>query len=103
MRQEKKRVEDPTRAKALSLFGVPSIPVKLKAGVDTGFPDVMFLIPGGKPLFVEFKWPGFTPAPKQVYWHTLLRKLGYEVEVHDTVKGCLEAIRQACARASPSG
>lgn len=66
---------------------------KLKIVGDDGYPDRIFWIPGGKPLFIEFKRPGEEPRPKQVYVHNMLRKLGYFVEVCDNVEGAKEIIR----------
>jgi hypothetical protein len=91
-RQEKKRIEDPTVKRALHELLVPSIPLKLAAGSETGRPDQVFLIPHGKPLFIEFKWGELLPDPKQEYWHDVLRKLGYEVQVHNSVELALTAI-----------
>lgn len=92
MRQEKTRVENPVVKKALEVLLVPSIPLKLVAGSDTGRPDDLFLIPGGRPLFIEFKWQAWEPEPKQEYWHKILRDLDYEVQTHNDVQQALEAI-----------
>lgn len=92
MRREREEIEKPVQRRALLELLVPCIPLKLIEGSETGWPDGIFLIPGGKPLFIEFKWPGKKPDPKQVYMHTLLRNLGYDVEVHDNVEEALAAI-----------
>jgi hypothetical protein len=92
MRQEKSRVENPVVKKALNLLGIPSIPLKLVAGSDTGRPDELFLIPFGRPLFIEFKWDAWEPEPKQLYWHRILEDLGYDVQVHNDVDAALAAI-----------
>lgn len=94
MRRERQRVEHPTARRALKELLVPSIPLKLGAGADTGRPDYLFLIPGGRPLFVEFKWGDYTPEPKQEYWHGILRNLGYDVEVHNSEDEALCAIAE---------
>lgn len=91
-RQEKSRIENPVVSKALNLLGVPSIPLKLVAGSDTGRPDDLFLIPYGRPLFIEFKWGENVPEPKQLYWHKVFRDLGYDVEVHNNVDEALTSI-----------
>lgn len=49
------------------------------------WPDRMFLIPGGKPLFMEVKRQGGTPTEGQAELHAMLRRLGYEVCVVDDV------------------
>lgn len=91
-RQEKSRVENPVVKRALNELLVPSIPLKLVAGSETGRPDDVFLIPFGRPFFIEFKWGDYTPDPKQVYWHKILRELGYDVETHNDVDAALTSI-----------
>jgi len=71
-------------------YGVESL--KFTPLGETGIPDRWFLIPGGRPFLIEFKAPGEEPKPKQDYWIAKLRRLGYDVEVHDTYEGALEAI-----------
>jgi len=68
---------------------------KLVVPGDTGFPDRIFWIPGGKPLLIEFKRPGEEPKPKQLHNHQQLRKLGYRVEVHDNELRALQAVIDA--------
>lgn len=92
MRQEKSRIEGPVVKRALAELLVPSVPLKLVAGSETGRPDDLFLIPEGRPLFIEFKWGELTPDPKQVYWHGILESLGYDVQVHNNVEQALAAI-----------
>ena len=58
--------------------------IKVKADGKRGYPDRLFFIPGGKPLFIEFKKPGEVAGPLQKYIHRILRKLGYEVKVCDS-------------------
>lgn len=100
LRQEKSKVEDPVVFKALHTLGIPSIPLKLVAGSDTGKPDQVFLIPHGKPLFIEFKFGDFAPEPKQLYWHGILRTLGYDVEVHNSVDAALTSIARKVVAAA---
>jgi hypothetical protein len=45
------------------------------------WPDRMFMIPGGKPFFIEFKRPGGKLSPDQAHMHDVLRGLGYDVAV----------------------
>jgi hypothetical protein len=92
MRQEKNRVEVPVVKRALNELLVPSIPIKLVAGSETGRPDDLFLIPKGRPLFIEFKWEALQPEPKQEYWHRILQDLGYDVQTHNAVDEALTAI-----------
>lgn len=68
---------------------------KLVTPGDTGYPDRVVWIPGGKPLLIEFKRPGEHPEPKQAYIHDQLRKLGYRVEVHDNAIRAFQAVIDA--------
>lgn len=92
MRQEKLRIELPTCARALKELLVPSIPLKLVRGSETGRPDDLFLIPHGRPLFIEFKWEAMELEPKQEYWKKILEDLGYDVQAHNSVEEALRAI-----------
>lgn len=67
---------------------------KLFGKHETGIPDRVFLIPGGRPLFIEFKRAGEDPRPKQDWWHDILRQLGYQVEVHDNADEALKSIEK---------
>jgi hypothetical protein len=98
MRREKERIEKPTQQYALVVLGVPFIAMKFIEGVETGWPDSLFLIPGGRPLFVEFKWPGEYLDPKQVYQIFILLNLGYDVEVHDNVEEACASIADRVAK-----
>jgi len=84
---------------AKRLLGVVS--EKFKA-INNGYPDRIFLIPGGKPLFIEFKAPGEEPDPLQLYRHEVLRELGYQVEVHDDYQTAFQAISDAVEAAQLS-
>lgn len=86
------KVERAVCHKALNDLGVPNVKV-IHPGGETGWPDRCFFLPGGKPLYIEFKWPGEEPDAKQVYIHKMLRELGYDVEWHDNEAEALAAIR----------
>lgn len=86
-------IESTTARRALEELGVFSI--KLKSTQERGYPDRIFLIPGGRPLFVEFKVPGKSAEAYQVMIHKRLRHAGYQVEVHDNVEKSLRAISKA--------
>lgn len=90
--QENAKVRNPTVMRALHELYVPAILMVMARSVETGYPDTGFLIPGGRPLFIEFKWGEKTPDPKQEYWHKIFRDLGYDVEVHNNVDEALTAI-----------
>ncbi len=68
---------------------------KLIVKGDTGFPDRVFWLPGGKPFFIEFKKPGEKPTGKQLHIHNQLRKMGYRVEVHDDATLAFQAVIDA--------
>ena len=70
---------------------------KLKVLGDTSWPDRIFWLPGGKPLLIEFKQPGYEPQPKQSDTHAYLQDLGYEIQVHTSVHGAFQAVIDAVA------
>ena len=84
-------------ARVLKELGVRSL--KLNVGGQTGWPDRMFMVPGGRPLFIEFKRPGEEPRPKQQHIHKILRHNRYDIQVYDTVDGAFQAVAAAVAAA----
>lgn len=70
---------------------------KLVTPGDTGFPDLLFWIPGGCPFLIEVKRPGEEARVKQAYVHNYLRELGYQVEVHDDPISAFQAVIDAVA------
>lgn len=56
---------------------------KLVTPGNTGYPDRIIWVPGGKPLLIEFKRPGEVLNPRQRYIHDKLKILGYRIEIHD--------------------
>lgn len=78
--------------RALLELGVFSIKLN---GIERGYPDREFYIPGGKPLHIEFKRVGKEPTKYQLMIHARLRHAGYTVEVHDDVEEAMTAIRKA--------
>lgn len=87
-------------AKKLVFDNLGIISSKLATPGDTGFPDCIFWLPGGKPLLVEFKRPGEDPRPKQIYQHTRLTGLGYQIQVHDneirTLQSIIKIVEASC-------
>jgi len=70
------------------------INVKMKAAGNRGWPDRLFLIPGGRPLFIEFKRPEDGELSKnQVVIIRRLRYYGYQVEICDTVEQAISFIK----------
>lgn len=61
--------------------------IKLISDYANGLPDRMCLLPGGKIVFVELKSTGQKPRKIQKYMHSVLRGLGFRVEVIDTLAG----------------
>lgn len=59
--------------------------IKLLSNHFTGLPDRLCLLPGGALIFVETKATGKTPRPRQIIVHSQLRKLGFRVEVIDSL------------------
>jgi hypothetical protein len=86
-------IEEETARRALNELGIFSI--KIKSAQEKGYPDREFLIPGGKPLFIEFKRPDEEPEPYQRMVHMRLRHFGYEVQVHTSIESALRAIAAA--------
>src|SRR5271168_1622339 len=93
-------LENPIENKVASIakaMGVPSLKLNLRG--NRGWPDRLFLIAGGRPLFIEFKRPGDDPDLLQEYRRETLLSLGYDVQVHDTVKDSVQAIKDAIRKA----
>lgn len=67
---------------------------KFNTTSDTGYPDRIFWVPGGKPVLIEFKRPGGKVSPKQKYQIDRLRKLGYRVEVCTNAKDAYKAVKE---------
>lgn len=77
--------------------------LKLNVQGSVGWPDRMFLVPGGRPLFIEFKRPGAKPRAVQMHIHDRLRELGYQVEVHDDIGEAVKSIARAVEAAGLPG
>jgi len=86
-------VERRACARALGELGVANY--KLAGAGQRGKPDRLFLIPGGRPLLIEFKKVGEKPDPLQRQDHKILRLLGYDVVVCDDADDALNHIRKA--------
>lgn len=66
--------------------------IKLLTYQFIGLPDRMCLLPGGLVVFVELKTTGEKPRKIQISVHNKLRKLGFRVEVIDSVEKVQELI-----------
>lgn len=60
--------------------------IKLVAMFFKGIPDRICLAPGGCLVFVELKAPGKKPRASQNHVHSLLRNLGFRVEIIDSIE-----------------
>lgn len=66
---------------------------------ETGVPDRLFLVPGGRPLLIEFKAPGQPLRPKQAWWAETLTTLGYATLRADDYETAMAAIEAALREA----
>ncbi len=79
--------EAPFEAKLVADAGIRSLKLTLRH--DAGWPDRLWLIPGGRPAFTELKAPGAKPTALQ--WHRIvtLVELGYDVEWFDDYRAAM--------------
>lgn len=61
---------------------------------NSGVPDRIVILPGGRIIFVETKAPGGRARALQVEVHKFLRKLECDVRVIDTVEKVDEFLRE---------
>lgn len=66
--------------------------IKLLSFHTLGLPDRLCIFPKAKIVFVETKTTNQKPRPIQVFIHNKLRKMGFRVEVIDTVEKVVEVI-----------
>jgi len=92
-----KKVQNGAIKHAYSL-GIKVIRLYFGPGITTGWPDVLFLIPGGRPLFIEFKAPGEVPTKKQYKKMKDLKEAGYWVSWSDDIKEASALIDEAFKR-----
>ena len=81
----------------LRVMGVPSR--KMNGMGHRGWPDRMFLVPGGQPFFIEFKRPGGKVTALQDHTISMLRSLGYSVAVCDSVESAVAEVKRAMGTA----
>lgn len=58
--------------------------LKFSSFYETGYPDRLILMPGGKAYWAEIKTTGKKPTPKQLIRQSELRSLGFISEVIDS-------------------
>lgn len=81
-------IEAYLRERVKALGGVA---LKLSPAGFAGLPDRLVLLPKARLWFVELKAPGEAPRPLQVSRHRLLRGLGFQVLVIDSIQGVDDA------------
>jgi hypothetical protein len=59
---------------------------------NAGVPDRIVFLPGGRVVFVELKAPGRQPSPLQTRIFRMLRSVGAEVRVIDSMRGVDELV-----------
>lgn len=70
------------------------IAVKLLSQFVNGLPDRMYLLPGGRALFVEFKSTGKKPTRIQEHIIDRIRKVGFTVLVVDSPDTWKDAVSE---------
>ena len=60
--------------------------IKLLAGLVSGLPDRLCLLPGGRLFFAEIKGTGLKPTKIQKFVQDKIRDLGFRVEVVDSTE-----------------
>lgn len=68
--------------------------IKLLSFHMLGLPDRLCIFPKGKLVFVETKTTKQKPRSIQLFMHDKIRKLGFRVEVVDTVNKVAELIEE---------
>lgn len=72
--------------------------IKLLSFHLLGLPDRLCIFPKGKAVFVETKTTKQKPRPIQVFMHNKIRRLGFRVEVVDTVERVVDIIEDILIR-----
>lgn len=60
--------------------------IKLLSDHINGLPDRLCLFPGKKIYFIELKTTGQKPRKLQLYMHNVLKKLGFDVFILDSIQ-----------------
>lgn len=81
-------------ARILAELGIRNVKFNTMGG-DTGYPDRIFWLPGGRPLLIEFKRPGGKLSEKQKFQINRLRAGGYLVEVCYSEDEAYQAVKTA--------
>jgi hypothetical protein len=65
------------------------------AGAGTGWPDVQFILPAGRSVWIEFKSPGKKATARQLHIIGKLEKAGHEVHVCDDPERAIDILAAA--------
>lgn len=68
--------------------------LKMRVTGESGIPDRLMLLPGGKACFVELKQKGKKPTKKQLYYHQKLIRQGHAVYVIDNVQDAADLVQE---------
>lgn len=99
MRREIALVQKPVVKYAREVWGL----IVTKGFGFNGMQDMVFWIPGGQPLLMEFKDPNGQVSTIQHYWVNYFRGIGYNVKVCSNAKDGKGIIsREMGARSLPS-
>tara|TARA_R110000772_G_C13310278_1_gene440210 strand:+ start:1547 stop:1879 length:333 start_codon:yes stop_codon:yes gene_type:complete len=79
--------------------GIHHIRMYFGPGMRVGWPDDLFLIPGGRPVFLEAKALGKLPTEMQWQKIELLEEQGYDVWFYDKSEAAIAALTRALERA----
>ncbi len=83
--------EAPFEAKLVADAGIRSLKLTLRH--DAGWPDRLWLLPGGRPAFTELKAPGAEPTELQQFRIARLEELGYDVAWFDDYRAAMKWLR----------
>jgi hypothetical protein len=95
---EKQHVERPV-CRWADLVGLKHVKLNLQG--RRGYPDRLFFVPGGKPLFIEFKRPTGKLSALQEKTIKELRGLGYAVKVFDSAERAINYLTRQIMGAPP--
>lgn len=73
---------------------IGGLSIKLLSNHFIGLPDRLCLFPDGKAVFIELKTTKKKPRKIQLHVHSMLKKLGFRVEVIDSVEGVIKLINE---------
>ncbi len=92
---DEKKIQTGAIAYAKDRWNIEVIRMVFRPGLRAGWPDVLFLIPGGHPLFIEFKSRGKKPTPLQQRRLDYLDRAGYNRTWCDNLRDAKTRIDEA--------